>query len=211
MTAGAAADTIDDLGALEDPDAAGARDAFHDARREALTAARDARDTAPEATAAAFALSLDAAAAAERLGDALVLALNARDDLAAARGASDSDAFRDAWRERSDAEDSFLVALDEWLEASDLAGFGRKLGDDESEARATEDRLKAASARVEAAGAEATAAGTRAEQALAVTLLPFVERAAAAVEVAEARREEASAAYRNSVSAWRALEPERPP
>lgn len=79
LTASAAADAIDDLQAVDDPDAAGVRDAFHSATREALTAAREARDVGPHATAVAFAASLDAAEAAERLGDALVLALEARD------------------------------------------------------------------------------------------------------------------------------------
>lgn len=85
LTAAAAADSIDDLRAVDDPDAAGVRDAFRNATREALAAARQARDTAPAATATAFAESLKAAETAEHLGDALALALEARGDYAAAR------------------------------------------------------------------------------------------------------------------------------
>ena len=84
LTAAAAADAIDDLQAVDDPDAAGVRDAFRNATREALAATREARDTAPDETAAAFARSFEAAEAAERLGDALARALEARSDYAAA-------------------------------------------------------------------------------------------------------------------------------
>lgn len=79
LTAAAAGDAIDDLRAVDDPDAAGVRDRFRDATREALEAARNARDTAPKATATAFDRSLDAAEFAEQLGDALATALKARD------------------------------------------------------------------------------------------------------------------------------------
>ena len=43
LTVAAAADSIDDLQAVDDPDAAGVRDAFHNATREALVAARQAQ------------------------------------------------------------------------------------------------------------------------------------------------------------------------
>ncbi len=71
LTAAAAGDAIDDLRAVDDPEAAGVRDRFRDATREALEAARSARDTAPKATAEAFDRSLEAADYAEQLGAAL--------------------------------------------------------------------------------------------------------------------------------------------
>lgn len=79
LTAAAAGDAIDDLRAVDDPEAAGVRDRFRDATREALEAARSARDTAPKATVVAFDRSLEAAEYAEQLGDALAAALEARD------------------------------------------------------------------------------------------------------------------------------------
>ena len=117
LTAAAAADSIDDLQAVDDPDAAGVRDAFHNATREALVAASQARDSAPASTAAAFAGSLEAAEAAERLGDALVLALEARDDYAAAR-----DHFTHAATKLADARADAQIGRDlRALEAADAA------------------------------------------------------------------------------------------
>lgn len=92
LAGAAAADSISDLQAVDNPDAAGVRDTFHNATREALAAARQARDTAPATAATAFAESMEAAEAAERLGDALALALEARDDYAAARDHSSQEA-----------------------------------------------------------------------------------------------------------------------
>lgn len=117
LTAAAAADAIDDLQAVDDPDAAGVRDAFRDATREALVAARQARDSAPASTDAAFAASLEAADAAERLGDALVMALKARDDYAAVR-----DHFAHSSTKLADARADAQVSRDlRALEAAEAA------------------------------------------------------------------------------------------
>ena len=204
LTAAAAADAIDDLGAVEVPDAAGVRDAFRDATREALEAARTAQDTAPEATVGAFARSLDAAEAAERLGDALALALEARAELSAASSdPPDSDAYRNAQRELRNAKvasqrafDEMEAASDEWLAALKDASL------DHTEAATRRDE---ATAQWEEAGIQVTAAWGRLRNAEAAAVLPFLERAAAAVESAEARREDAVTAYRDSVNAWRDL------
>lgn len=74
-------------------------------------------DSAPASTAAAFAGSLEAAEAAERLGDALVLALEARDDYAAAR-----DHFTHAATKLADARADALIGRDlRALETADAA------------------------------------------------------------------------------------------
>ena len=220
LTAAAAADAIDDLGAVDDPDAAGVRDPFRDATREALEAARTARDTAPEATAAAFARSLDAAEAAESLGDDLALALEARSDLSAAGAAPpDSDAYRSAQRELEDARVAYRRRFDELNAATDewTAAFKKRMRNarlvgakdllNEAKNRETEASAKRddKSAQWHEAGYRVTAAWARLREAEAAALRPFVERAAAAVENAEARREDAIAAYRDSVNAWRDL------
>ena len=83
LTAGAAADVLSDLAAVDDPDAAGVRDAFHAANVTALESARLAHDSAPRATRAAYALSLDAAETADTFAEALGTAIEARDELAA--------------------------------------------------------------------------------------------------------------------------------
>ena len=87
LTAGSAIDALDDLQAVDDPDAAGVRDRFRDATREALEAARLAHATAPAATADAYARSLEASDAAQRFGDAMALALEARGEYEAAAAA----------------------------------------------------------------------------------------------------------------------------
>ncbi len=80
-------------------------------------AARQARDSAPVSTAAAFAGSLEAADAAERLGDALVLALEARDDYASAR-----DHFAGASAKLADARADARISRDlRALEAAEAA------------------------------------------------------------------------------------------
>ncbi len=81
LTAGAAADVLSDLAAVDDPDAAGVRDAFHAANVAALDNARLAHDSAPRATRTAYALSLEAAESADRFAAALGAAIEARDDL----------------------------------------------------------------------------------------------------------------------------------
>jgi hypothetical protein len=83
LTAGAAADVLSDLAAVDDPDAAGVRDAFHAANVTALENARLAHDSAPRATRSAYALSLEAAETAGTFADALGAAIEARDELAA--------------------------------------------------------------------------------------------------------------------------------
>lgn len=83
LTAGAAADVLSDLAAVDDPDAAGVRDAFHAANVTALESARLAHESAPRATRAAYALSLDAAETADTFAEALGAAIEARDELAA--------------------------------------------------------------------------------------------------------------------------------
>lgn len=79
LTAGAAADVLSDLAAVGDPDAAGVRDAFHAANVTALESARLAHESAPRATRAAYALSLDAAESADRFAEALGAAVVRRE------------------------------------------------------------------------------------------------------------------------------------
>ena len=78
LTASAAADVLSDLAAVDDPDAAGVRDALHAANVTALSNAARAHDSAPHATAAAYALSLEAAEAAGTFADVLGEAIEAR-------------------------------------------------------------------------------------------------------------------------------------
>lgn len=84
LAASTAYDALDDLGALDDPDAAGSRDAFRAATVAALERARVTNRTAPRATAAAYRASLNAAALADRFGLAMSAVLEARSDLVAA-------------------------------------------------------------------------------------------------------------------------------
>ena len=81
LAASGAYDALDDLGALDDPDAAGSRDAFRAATVEALERAREAHRTAPRATEAAYRASLNAGELADRFGLALGAALKARSEL----------------------------------------------------------------------------------------------------------------------------------
>lgn len=90
LTAGAAADVLSDLAAIDDPDAAGIRDAFHAANVTALGNARLAHESAPRATQAAYALSLEASESADTFAQALSAAIEARDELAAPAEASHS-------------------------------------------------------------------------------------------------------------------------
>ena len=110
MTAGAAADTVSDLAAVDDPDAAGIRDAFHAANVTALDNAHLTHDSAPRATRAAYSLSLTAAESANRFAEALSAAIEARDELAAqaqaSRAASESaESIAEIVRRRSNAPD----------------------------------------------------------------------------------------------------------
>ena len=79
LSAGAAAAVLSDLAAVDDPDAAGVRDAFHAANVAALENARLAHESAPRATRATYALSLEAAASADTFAEALSAAIEARD------------------------------------------------------------------------------------------------------------------------------------
>lgn len=108
LTASAAADVLSDLAAVNDPDAAGVRDAFHAANATALDNARLAHESGPRATRAAYALSLEAAESADRFAEALGAAIEARDELAgqaqASRAASEPAALiAEIVRRRADA------------------------------------------------------------------------------------------------------------
>ncbi len=108
LTAGAAADVLSDLAAVDDPDAAGVRDAFHAANVTALENARLAHESAPRASRAAYALSLEAAETADAFAEALGAAIEARDELAAqaeaSRAASEAAALTaEIVRRRSDS------------------------------------------------------------------------------------------------------------
>lgn len=108
LTAGAAADVLSDLAAVDAPDAAGVRDAFHAANVTALENARLAHESAPRATRAAYALSLEAAETADTFAEALGAAIEARDDLDARSGEARSareaaDLLAEIVRRRADA------------------------------------------------------------------------------------------------------------
>jgi len=90
LTADAAADVLSDLAAVEDPDAAGVRDAFHAANVTALGNARLAHESAPRATQAAYALSLEASGSADTFARALSAAIEARDELSAQESAAEA-------------------------------------------------------------------------------------------------------------------------
>jgi len=81
LAAGAAAGVLSDLAAVDDPDAAGIRDAFHAANVTALDNARLAHGSAPRATRAAYALTLRAVETANTFTEALGAAIEARDEL----------------------------------------------------------------------------------------------------------------------------------
>lgn len=93
LTADAAADVLSDLAAVDDPDAAGVRDAFHAANVTALGNARLAHESAPRATQAAYAISLEASEAADTFAQSLSAAIEARDDLAAQASAAETAAL----------------------------------------------------------------------------------------------------------------------
>ncbi len=77
LTADAAADVLSDLAAVDDPDAAGVRDAFHAANVTALGNARLAHESAPRAPQAAYAISLEASEAADMFAQSLSAAIEA--------------------------------------------------------------------------------------------------------------------------------------
>lgn len=87
LAASSAYDALDDLGALDDPDAAGSRDAFRAATVAALERAREANRTAPRATATAYRASLNAGELADRFGLAFGAALEARAEWESAESA----------------------------------------------------------------------------------------------------------------------------
>lgn len=74
-------DALDDLGAVDEPDAVGIRDAFRAATVAALERAVEAHRIAPSVTASAHRASLHAAELADRFGLAVAAALEARDEL----------------------------------------------------------------------------------------------------------------------------------
>ena len=214
LTAAAAGDAIDDLRAVNDPDAAGVRDRFRVATREALEAARDARDTAPKSTAAAFDRSLEAAEYAEQLGDALVAALEARDT---AKAVSAEAAAALAVRRRGEVGQGPAAEAITAASTSALAEVIRT-----GEAR---DRAEAAWARHALSPgetplpelyerfAESSRASGRAlnelrrvqRAAVAEFAAPALTRAAAAEETAELAAEDATIRYYTASDAWRAL------
>lgn len=214
LTAAAAGDAIDDLRAVDDPDAAGVRDRFRDATRQALEAARNARDTAPKVTATAFDRSLEAAEYAEQLGDALAAAIEARDTAKAVSSEAAS-----ALAARSRGQVSRGPAAEAIAEASVVA-------------RAEVIRTGEARDRAEAAWnrhatspgepprpelleqfAERSRASSRAmnelrrvqRAAAAEYAAPALARAALAVEAAELAAENAMVRYYSAADAWRAL------
>ncbi len=84
LAASASYDALDDLGALDNPDAPGARDAFRGATVDALERAAEAHRTTRRATSEPHRRSLHAAELADRFGLAMADALEARAVLEAA-------------------------------------------------------------------------------------------------------------------------------
>lgn len=77
LSAAAAVDTLDDLGAVSDPEAPGVREDFRASTLRALEHAQAAHRAAPKQTRYAQNLSLEAARATDQFGDALAAALEA--------------------------------------------------------------------------------------------------------------------------------------
>lgn len=214
LTAAAAGDAIDDLRAVDDPDAVGVRDRFRDATREALEAARSARDTAPKATATAFDRSLDAAEYAEQLGDALAAALKARDT---AKAVSSEAAAALAARRRGEVSVGPAAEAITAASASALAEVIR-LGEATDRAEAAWSRhalspgetprpeLYERFAESSRASGRALSELRRVQRAAAEEYAaPALARAAATVETAERAAENAMIRYYTASDAWRAL------
>jgi len=213
LTASSAVDALDDIQAVDDPDAAGVRDRFRDATREALEAASRAHATAPAATADAYARSLEAAEAAQRFGDAMALALKVlaeyeaaqvteAEALTAQRTVARIEAAREFYWTKAEERDE--AATGDWRRASAAARDAAsgileayrnappsvrilyeddKGGSPEHAVAETDERVR-------------EAAGLR--DLLLEDLAPKIEAAEAAVD-------EATAAYRDARDAWRAL------
>ena len=199
LTSAAAADSIDDLQAVDNPDAAGVREAFRNATREALAAARQARDTAPATTSTAFASSLEAAEAAERLGDALVLALEARDDFVVAR----------EFLEQQTVEFVALTGRDLGYTPS-VEGLALSAGAVVALARSA--AAGESPTEWKARGVEFSSLALDVADRLTVSIIDAAitegeaaDRAKQTMKAAEAQVDEAVTAYRSAMHAWRAL------
>lgn len=214
LTAAAAGDAIDDLRAVDDPDAAGVRDRFRVATREALEAARDARDTAPKATVAAFDRSLEAAEYAEQLGDALAAALEARDTaeavsveaatalVARSRGEVGQGPAAEAIAAASASALAEVIRTGEARDRAEAAWSRHALSPGETPRPELYERFAESSR----ASGRAFNELQRVQRAAAAEFAaPALARAATAEETAELAAEDAMIRYYTASDAWRAL------
>lgn len=222
LAASGAYDALDDLGAVNDPDAAGTRDAFRAATVAALDRSLEAHRAAPRATTEAQRASLYAGELADRFGLAVAAALEARGDLEAAlEAAEDLRVVRRRLQTRTEAEarlveyDAASAAYDAALDRS-RSGVGDfptaeaaasivaagVLDDARAAARvARTDYLVRFAGRDPPAPPDLDAASTSS----AAQVAELREDAAAKIETAEELRRQAMSAYRAAAEAWRAL------
>ena len=229
LSAAAAVDTLDDLGAVSEPEAPGVRDAFRAAAIRALEHAQAAYRTAPNHTQYAHDLSLEAAHAADQFGDAFALALEATDRLAAIEADIDDVLGRILGIRKPLTRDERLI----WAKAAgpaftnaQAAAMYRSVATAEREFAASLRRLDPEAAadveasvqrlEAEAQGLEAEArrqAGTPTDArrlidaaALLVETQVLQVSTTDRIETAEARRNDAISAHRRAAEAWRNLE-----
>lgn len=122
-------DALDDLGAVDDPDAVGIRDAFRVSTVAALERAVEAHQLAPDVTAVAHRASLSAAELADRFGLAVAAALQARDELEAVEASAaqaPADFLSFTGEEEQNAEVASRIAAASAEFASSQEGLARR-------------------------------------------------------------------------------------
>lgn len=209
LAASGAFDALDDLGVLEDPDAAGQRDAFRAATVGALERAREANRTAPRATAAAYRLSLNAGELADHFGLAFGAALEARGDLVAAEADSiEAVAAAVNFTATEKAQEASARRLSE-KNAAGAAARRASLRQRLAAAEAAERYKREADAireslTIKLASPEQAALIEDAYE-LTALVVELTEDTNRKIETAEDLRRQAMSAYRAAAEAWRAL------
>lgn len=203
LSAASVVDTLEDLGAVSEPEAPGVRDAFRAAALRALEHAQAAHRTAPSRTLHAQNQSVEAADAVDQFGEAFALALEATDQLATLE-AGVADARR--------CEE--LAAIDDLTSPRSFRGMAEILRDNASSTpgteRARENLLRARQFEQQAAIVESCEEldgwpedlGSYVSS-LVVEVGSFRAVSADKIKAAEGQRDDAISAYRRAAEAWR--------
>lgn len=208
LSAASVVDTLEDLGAVSEPEAPGVRDAFRAAALRALEHAQAAHGTAPSHTLHAHDQSVEAADVVDQFGEAFALALEATGQLATLE-AGVADARR--------CEE--LAAVDDLMSprlfrgaAAIMRKFASSNPSNPGTGRARGDLLRARQFEQQAAIVESCEALDAWPEDLGsyVTTLVFEVGSfrtvtADKIKAAEDQRDDAISAYRRAAEAWRNL------